>query len=142
MLNFVRKPERATLVARQIFLQKGAQRCAWTDRRLDATFAVDHVISFALWGCNDLWNLMPVTAAANAQKSDRLPAAELLRSRKSSMLSYWLMLRDGAPMAFDREAKRLLAVQLLLGQSKLESTVRYLGSEVDDALEISEQTEI
>jgi hypothetical protein len=33
-------------------------------------------------------------------------------------------------------------VQLLLGHSKLESTVRYLGIEVDDALEISEQAEI
>jgi len=33
-------------------------------------------------------------------------------------------------------------VQPLLGHSKLESTVRYLGIEVDDALEISEQTEI
>lgn len=31
---------------------------------------------------------------------------------------------------------------LLLGHSKLESTVRYLGIEVDDALEILEQTEI
>ena len=31
---------------------------------------------------------------------------------------------------------------LLLGHSKLESTVRYLGIEVDDALEIAEQTEI
>jgi len=30
----------------------------------------------------------------------------------------------------------------VLGHSKLESTVRYLGIEVDDALEISEQTEI
>jgi integrase len=38
--------------------------------------------------------------------------------------------------------KNLRAVQLLLGHSKLESTVRYLGIEVDDALEISEQTEI
>ena len=36
----------------------------------------------------------------------------------------------------------LRAVQLLLGHSKLESTVRYLGIEVDDALEISEQIEI
>ena len=36
----------------------------------------------------------------------------------------------------------LRAVQLLLGHSKLESTVRYLGIEVGDALEISEKTEI
>jgi len=35
----------------------------------------------------------------------------------------------------------LRAVQLLLGHTKLESTVRYLGIEVEDALEISEQTE-
>ncbi len=41
-----------------------------------------------------------------------------------------------------RKTKNLRAVQLLLGHSKLESTVRYLGIEVDDALEISEQTEV
>ena len=41
-----------------------------------------------------------------------------------------------------RRTKNLRAVQLLLGQSKLESTMRYLGIEVDDALEISEQIEI
>lgn len=41
-----------------------------------------------------------------------------------------------------RRTKNLRAVQLLLGHSKLESTVRYLGIEVDDALKISEQTEI
>jgi integrase len=38
--------------------------------------------------------------------------------------------------------KNLRAVQLLLGHTKLESTVRYLGIEVDDALEMAEQTEI
>lgn len=37
--------------------------------------------------------------------------------------------------------QNLRAVQLLLGHAKLESTVRYLGIEVDDALEISEQTQ-
>ena len=36
----------------------------------------------------------------------------------------------------------LRAIQILLGHTKLESTVRYLGIEVDDALTISEQTEI
>lgn len=41
-----------------------------------------------------------------------------------------------------RRTKNLRAVQLLLGHSKLELTVRYLGIEIDDSLEISDQTEI
>ena len=41
-----------------------------------------------------------------------------------------------------RRTKNLRAVQLLLGHTKLESTVRYLGIEADDALEIAEQTEV
>jgi len=41
-----------------------------------------------------------------------------------------------------RMRKNLRVVQLLLGHSKLESTVRYLGIDVDDALEIAEQTEV
>jgi integrase len=41
-----------------------------------------------------------------------------------------------------RRTKNLRAVQLLLGHTKLESTVRYLGIEVDDALAIAEQTEV
>ena len=41
-----------------------------------------------------------------------------------------------------RRTKNLRAVQLLLGHTKIESTVRYLGIEVDDALEIAEQTEV
>ena len=40
-----------------------------------------------------------------------------------------------------RRTKNLRAVQLLLDHTKLESTVRYLGIEVDDALEMAEQTE-
>lgn len=51
------------------------------------------------------------------------------------------MRRTKATLVY-RRTKNLRAVQLLLGHTKLESTVRYLGIEVDDALEISEQTEI
>lgn len=40
-----------------------------------------------------------------------------------------------------RQTKNIRAVQLLLGHTKLESTVRYLGIEVDDALALAEQTE-
>ena len=41
-----------------------------------------------------------------------------------------------------RETKNIRAVQLLLGHSKLESTVRYLGIEIDDALAMSEQIDV
>ena len=41
-----------------------------------------------------------------------------------------------------RRTGNLGAVQLLLGHQKIESTVRYLGVEVDDALSISEQVDL
>ena len=51
-------------------------------------------------------------------------------------------MRRTKPTLIYRRTKNLRAVQLLLGHTKLESTVRYLGIEVDDALEIAEQTEV
>ena len=51
------------------------------------------------------------------------------------------MRRTKASLIYKR-TKNLRAVQSLLGHTKLESTVKYLGVEVDDALELSEQTDI
>lgn len=50
-------------------------------------------------------------------------------------------MRRTKPTLIYRRTKNLRAVQLLLGHTKLESTVRYLGIEVDDALEMAEQTD-
>ncbi len=51
-------------------------------------------------------------------------------------------IRRTKPSLIYRRTKYLRAVQLLLGHTKLESTVRYLGIEVEDALELAEQTEV
>ncbi len=49
--------------------------------------------------------------------------------------------RTKATLIYKRTGN-LRAVQLLLGHSKIESTVKYLGIEVDDALEIAEQVDV
>lgn len=51
-------------------------------------------------------------------------------------------MRRTKPTHIYRRTQNLRAVQLLLGHTKLESTVRYLGIEVDNALELVEQTNV
>ena len=41
-----------------------------------------------------------------------------------------------------KKTGNLRAVQLLLGHTKIESTVRYLGIELDDALAVAEQIDV
>ena len=86
----------------------------------------------------------------------RIDRAEHLSTRQyARLVDHWVGLIGLDPSAYGTHSLRrtkaaliykrtgnLRAVQLLLGHSKLESTVRYLGIEVDDALTISEQTEI
>lgn len=71
------------------------------------------------------------------------------------LVDRWVKMIDLEPAAFGTHSLRrtkvalvykktgnLRACQLLLGHRKLESTVRYLGIEVDDALELSEQLDL
>jgi site-specific recombinase XerD len=51
------------------------------------------------------------------------------------------MRRSKATLIY-KKTKNLRAVQLLLGHTNMSSTVRYLGVEVEDALEIAESIEI
>lgn len=102
-------PERMTGLARSIFMKVGVDRCTWTNRPLRVmSFDVDHVIPFALWASNDLWNLVPADHRVNMQKSDRLPTTDLLLTRRVDILQSWEILRDALPAAFDASATHLL----------------------------------
>jgi hypothetical protein len=71
-------------------------------------------------------------AARRAAVSERTSSPFHRESRGGSLLTA----RGGAEMS------AVVLLWLLLGHTKLESTVRYLGIEVDDALSISEQVEL
>lgn len=68
------------------------------------------------------------TRAALARLNLALYGTHSLRRAKASLIY--------------KKTGNLRAVQLLLGRTKIESTVRYLGVEVDDALEIAEQVDV
>lgn len=84
------------------------------------------------------------------QGSDHLSTRQYARIVKAWVIAIGLdpalygthTLRRTKASLIYRRTKNLRAVQLLLGHTKLESTVRYLGIEVDDALEMAEQTEV
>jgi SAM-dependent methyltransferase len=102
-------PDRVTATARGIYLAAHADRCVWSGRQLSArNFVVDHAIPFALWGNNDLWNLLPADRTVNGQKSDKLPTAELLKASQPQVLDCWRLTREAMPQAFDRQAAHLL----------------------------------
>jgi len=88
-------------------------------------------------------------------KSPRKQAAHISTRQYARIVSDWVAsiglnpadygthsLRRTKVSLIYRKTRNLRAVQLLLGHRKRESTVRYLGIDVDDALEIAEQTDI
>ena len=83
------------------------------------------------------------------------PGDHLTTRQYARLVGEWVAMIDLEPRAYGTHSLRrtkvallykktgnLRACQLLLGHQKLESTVRYLGIEVDDALALSEQIEI
>jgi integrase len=85
----------------------------------------------------------------------RRPGRSMTTRQYARLLSEWLIgigldphvygthsLRRTKATLIYRRTGNLRAVQLLLGHQKIESTVRYLGIDIDDALSISEQVEI
>jgi hypothetical protein len=91
------------------------KRCVWSDKVLLATYAVDHVIPFSLWHCNDLWNLLPCDSGVNGNKSDRLPERSLMFKRKDAIVFYWEKAQQRHKRRFEHELAKFTATPIVAG---------------------------
>jgi SAM-dependent methyltransferase len=88
------EPSRDVKVARDQAIRlmvSGKLYCVWSGRSLAAaSLDVDHCFPWAVWSCDDLWNLLPAHRDVNQnQKRDKLPGAEILRSAQQRIEEWW-----------------------------------------------------
>ena len=107
LLSAVPVSERNVTAAARVYREcagEGVLRCVWSGRAvLPERLAVNHMLPFAVWRCNDLWNLVPADESVNARKSDRIPAGELLVLRKDAILACWHLMYARFPERFAKE---------------------------------------
>ena len=134
----------------------GSTRNRATVRQQKTGRAVQFAMTEATRQAVDHWVRLSKKQAQDYLFSSRKNRAAPMSTRQyARLLSSWLVAIGLDPSMFGthslrrtkasliyKRTKNLRAVQILLGHTKLESTIRYLGIEVDDALELAEQTEI
>ncbi len=87
-------------------LARGPLECVWSGRPLKAqTLAVDHMLPWARFHSNDLWNLMPADHRENGSKSDAIPSADILHASRERIFNNWTLLSSLAPARFASEAE-------------------------------------
>lgn len=99
-----RDSEQSKKLYKEILQRTGKVRCVWSGKDV-SNYHVDHVIPFAVWRNNDLWNLLPTSSKLNGQKSDKIPTPWLIDKSADRILSYWERIESAQPVRFDREIR-------------------------------------
>ncbi len=105
--------KRFVRMAGQVYRQAladGPIECVWCGALIksEAAMHIDHVLPFARWKNNDLWNLLPAISTVNSKKRDKIPEPTLLHKREDVILDYWQILHATYPEQFRQEVARSL----------------------------------
>jgi hypothetical protein len=123
------EPKRTTVEVRKRFEQLQSSlpktekiQCVWSAKSLKKQYDIDHIMPFARWPNNDLWNLLPTDSTVNNQKSDRLPTEHKLKQAKERIQHWWktawldeepsaLLIRDdpSAALRYEQRQQRFFA---------------------------------
>ncbi|MFC7476157.1 methyltransferase [Dankookia sp. GCM10030260] len=88
------EPLRDTALVRDLVAGRIARgeevACVWTGEPLRLRgIEIDHCLPWSAWACNDLWNLLPASRAANQRKSGLIVAAGALAEARPRILTWW-----------------------------------------------------
>jgi len=88
-----------------VFRENGFIECVWSGKHIKSSQSLhtDHVIPFAVWKNNDLWNLLPASNVINAKKRDRIPTPTSIEQRGETISHYWDLLEKEYYQRFHRE---------------------------------------
>lgn len=80
--------------------------CVWSGKKITSTtLNIDHVLPFAHYLNNDLWNLLPTLDRINGKKSDKIPSPVFIKAREDIIVDYWVNLHDYFKGGFEEEIK-------------------------------------
>ena len=108
-LRTVPETSRAVNEARQVYTKlyqnRHALECVWSGKPINdlALLHVDHMIPFAVWKNNNLWNLLPTLESVNGKKRDRIPSPKFIEKRSDTIVTYWDSMYEVYPKRFSRE---------------------------------------
>lgn len=91
----------------ELHRKDGKMRCVWSGKSI-VSYNIDHVIPFAVWKNNDLWNLLPADASVNKTKSDKIPTPKLIENQRELIVDYWNILNNHFGQPFRKEIQTAL----------------------------------
>lgn len=98
--------ERETAFARKVYdryhKEFGYLKSVWSARNI-AEYEVDHVLPYAIYANNDLWNLLPASRCENNAKRDALVSTDLLKLQRHTIIEYWEYMQEQTANRFDQE---------------------------------------
>lgn len=85
----------------------GKVYCIWSGKRLleDKLMAIDHILPFAAWKNNDLWNLIPTHSKVNDNKNDSIPSVDFIERRADALINCWMEIHAMVPEAFQKDVQ-------------------------------------
>ena len=109
------KPEsfRDVTEVKSFYKKKQNLHCVWSGKKIsNNNLNIDHVLPFAHYLNNDIWNLLPTLNIVNSMKSDKIPTPDLIDKRKDIIIDYWSELHDFFDKGFEEELRISLVPNL------------------------------